>query len=100
MTMTTTTECPIIVTIPQAAGRNPGWPGQPGRTRIAFLADLTIVRSTPSLQAPVLRNVSQDEEADLGASITAGGGKWCLVTFRDGKQGYIPAETPVRQLKF
>jgi hypothetical protein len=98
--MPTINEYPIVVTIPSTTGSNPGWPGRPGVNRVAFIADSTLVRSIPSLQAPVMCTLAAGDEADLGGVINRDGSRWCMVTLRDKRSGYIPADTPVRSLKY
>jgi uncharacterized protein YgiM (DUF1202 family) len=97
--MFTQEQTSYTVTIPPA-GNTSGWPGQAGRNRIALASDFVFVRDTPNVQGAVMATMHSGEEVDLGKVITGGGAKWCMVTLRDGRSGYIPAETKVRSLKF
>jgi hypothetical protein len=82
------------VAFPPMAG---GWPATSGKPR-AVVTSSTLVRSVAGEQGTVACMLNADDEVDLGNTKKAEGKKWCAVALRDGQQGYIAGDTPIRTL--
>jgi hypothetical protein len=84
-----------LPSLPILAG--PGWAAAPNKQRAVLFGSTVLQREAGDAGAGDCA-LDAGTEVDLGQVKWHYGKKWTSVTLRDGRQGFVPAETKVRKL--